>query len=108
MKVCQQIPRRHRIWIRTKSGYLPAAGQHDGHSPPTPFSRPFLESACDLVTAKRATVNVEVPFAKHIPVALAESLAAPGAARAAAISVVNVAGIDVVQALRERDLASVG
>ena len=56
------------------------------------------------MTTKGATVGLKVPFAKQIPIALDDPFVATGAPGAAAVSVVDVAGIDVVQALRERDL----
>src|SRR5205823_11806891 len=57
----------------------------------------------------RSTLSVfEIPFSKLIPVALDQQFAATWTPGAATLAVMDVSGVNVIQTLRTRDLASAG
>ena len=71
--------------------------QPDRHAPRAPIAALFFEPSGDFVTAGSAPTIFKVPLAKFVPIALDQYIAAAGTPRAAAIAVMHVSGVNVVQ-----------
>ena len=86
-----------------------SGGDMDGLSACAPGAGYFLEYTGDPCTAARAdsvrTINLEIPDREFVPVAANQELATSVAEGARALVVVNIAGVDVMHAVLDRDLA---
>ena len=78
-----------------------SVGETDRPASCAPASRPTLEMPGDVSTTVSASMIDQVPLTQLVPIAFDEKFAAPWAEGAAAIGIMDVAGIDIVQALRE-------
>jgi hypothetical protein len=70
----------------------------DRHSSSPPIAALLLESPRDFVTATPASAVFQIPFAEFVPIALDQQITATRAPRAAALAIVHVTGVNVVQA----------
>ena len=64
-----------------------------------PASRPTLEVPGDVGTTVSASIIDQVPLTQLIPIAFDEKLAAPWAPGAAAVGVMDIARVNVMQPL---------
>ena len=78
-----------------------SVGETDRAARCVPASRPRLEMPGNVSTTVFASMIDQVPLTQLVPVAFDKKFAAPWTEGAAAIRVMDVAGIDIVQALRE-------
>jgi hypothetical protein len=87
--------------MQSEASVALSAGETDRPASCAPASRPTLEMPGDVSTTVSASIIDQVPLTQLIPVAFDEKFAAPWAKGAAAIGVMDVAGIDIVQTLGE-------
>ena len=78
-----------------------SGGETDRPARCAPASRPTLETPGYVSTTVFASMIDQVPLTQLVPIAFDEKFTAPWAEGAAAIRVMDVAGINIVQALRE-------
>src|SRR5205823_9144774 len=85
-----------------------ASPQPDRQTPRAPFACPLFKSAGNGMAARSTLSVFEIPFSKLVPVALDQQFAATWTPGAATLAVMDVSGVNVIQTLRTRDLASAG
>ena len=71
--------------------------QPDWKTPRSPIAAVILKSSGDDVPARSTSALFEIPFAELVPIACDQDVAATGTPGAAAVAVVHVAGVNVVQ-----------